>query len=94
VTNPMTEELFREDATLVECEASVVAVGVEGVILDRTVFYPLGGGQAGDAGADDGDTQGGAGVVHGAGEAGFEPASRPAASMASSMSSFECMGLG
>jgi len=46
----MTEELFREDATLVECEAVVLAVDAAGVVLDRTVFYPLGGGQAGDAG--------------------------------------------
>ena len=46
----MTEELFREDATLAECEASVVSAGPEGVGLDRTVFYPLGGGQAGDRG--------------------------------------------
>jgi misacylated tRNA(Ala) deacylase len=46
----MTEELFREDATLVECEARVLALSEGGVILDRTVFYPLGGGQAGDAG--------------------------------------------
>ena len=45
-----TEELFREDATLAQCEARVVAVGEGGVILDRTVFYPLGGGQAGDIG--------------------------------------------
>ncbi|HEX7638338.1 MAG TPA: alanyl-tRNA editing protein [Burkholderiaceae bacterium] len=46
----MTEELFREDATLAECEARVVAVDERGVRLDRTVFYPHGGGQAGDRG--------------------------------------------
>ena len=46
----MTDELFRDDATLRECSAAVVALEEGGVILDRTVFYPLGGGQAGDAG--------------------------------------------
>lgn len=46
----MTVELFREDAYLRECDASVVAVDDGAVVLDRTVFYPLGGGQPGDTG--------------------------------------------
>lgn len=46
----MTDELFREDAYLQSCEAVVTAVGAEGVVLDRTVFYPMGGGQPGDIG--------------------------------------------
>ncbi|MEM6943730.1 MAG: alanyl-tRNA editing protein [Pseudomonadota bacterium] len=47
----MTEPLFREDAYLRSCSAVVTAHTAEGaVVLDRTVFYPTGGGQPGDAG--------------------------------------------
>lgn len=46
----MTEELFRQDAYLKECDATVVALTERGIILDRTVFYPTGGGQPGDSG--------------------------------------------
>ena len=47
----MTEEVFRRDAYARSCESRVTAVDDAGVRLDRTVFYPLGGGQPGDSGA-------------------------------------------
>jgi misacylated tRNA(Ala) deacylase len=46
----MTELLFRDDAYLRSCTARVVAVDERGIRLDRTVFYPTGGGQPGDTG--------------------------------------------
>ena len=46
----MTEELFREDSYLKECDARVTGVEESGIRLDRTVFYPMGGGQPGDTG--------------------------------------------
>jgi misacylated tRNA(Ala) deacylase len=55
----MTEALFRDDAYLREAAARVVAVTDAGVVLDRTVLYPTGGGQPGDSGAlvlEDGST--------------------------------------
>jgi len=46
----MTEELFRDDAYRRGCSARVTVVNECGIELDRTVFYPLGGGQPGDSG--------------------------------------------
>ena len=47
----MAELLFRDDPYLASCKATVVSVQDNVVELDRTVFYPLGGGQAGDTGS-------------------------------------------
>jgi len=44
------EQIFREDAYERSCEATVVAADQNGIRLDRTVFYPMGGGQPGDQG--------------------------------------------
>ena len=46
----MTELLFRDDAYLREATARVTGIDERGVTLDRTIFYPQGGGQAGDTG--------------------------------------------
>ena len=47
----MTELLFRDDGYLRSCDARVTQADERGIRLDRTVFYPMGGGQPGDAGA-------------------------------------------
>ena len=46
----MAELLFRNDAYLRECAAVVTRIDATSVELDRTVFYPAAGGQAGDSG--------------------------------------------
>src|SRR4249920_1335751 len=46
-----TDLLFRDDAYLKTATARVIAVHERGIELDRTIFYPLGGGQLGDTGA-------------------------------------------
>ena len=46
----MTELLFRDNGYLRSCDARVTGVDERGIRLDRTVFYPTGGGQPGDTG--------------------------------------------
>jgi len=50
VSDSGTEELFRDDAYLRQCDATVVAIDERGLVMDQTVFYPTGGGQPGDTG--------------------------------------------
>ena len=45
-----TELLFRSDAYLTTAQAQVIAVHERGIELNRTFFYPMGGGQQGDTG--------------------------------------------
>ena len=46
----VTAHLYRDDPYATSCDAHVVAASSDGVVLDRTVFYPQGGGQPGDQG--------------------------------------------
>lgn len=46
----MTERLYLAQPTLTEAEARVIAAGPDGVVLDRSPFYPRAGGQPGDQG--------------------------------------------
>jgi misacylated tRNA(Ala) deacylase len=85
-----TEALFQRDAYQRSCHAVIVEVTESGVVLDRTVFYPTGGGQPGDTGllrAPDGresrivDTRKGEGgrIVHVLGSSAVDASAPPAA---------------
>src|SRR4051812_20479817 len=50
VAEMSTELVFRDDAYARSCTARVTSVDERGIRLDRTVFYPTGGGQPGDTG--------------------------------------------
>jgi len=47
---PMTHEIFREEPYARQAQATVSARDAAGIVLDRTIFYPRSGGQAGDSG--------------------------------------------
>src|SRR5438094_8214215 len=46
----MTESISTTDAYARTCTATVTSSGPDGMVLDRTVFYPGGGGQPADIG--------------------------------------------
>jgi len=55
----MVERLYRDDPYLKACEATIVSARDGALELDRTPFYPMGGGQPGDRGTltlEDGST--------------------------------------
>lgn len=46
----MTEKIFYQDSYQKTHQSQVVAVLDDGIVVESTIFYPLGGGQPGDTG--------------------------------------------
>jgi misacylated tRNA(Ala) deacylase len=46
----MSEKIFYQDAYASKCRAKVIKADETGIQLDKTIFYPTGGGQPGDTG--------------------------------------------
>ena len=73
----MAELLFYAIAYLKNFEARVVTADERGIVLDRTVLYPLGGGQPGDVGSpplpDPFPQAGGEGEINANGRSGDRP---------------------
>lgn len=53
----MTKKLFTDDAYVKQCTAQVTATTDQGIVLDQTIFYAMGGGQPGDTGTLEFDDQ-------------------------------------
>lgn len=93
-----TDLLFRDDAYLRSAEAKIVGVGEDGRIqLDRSIFYPTGGGQPGDVGyleGADGSRIDIANTVYGVSKSDILLVPADGASGASSLSGASCLKAG